>query len=158
MSYCPSYRLVVPLALAVSLYVPAVAAGQGVPTPHAPVSTTLGDIATLRSAFVDAFNAKNATALNALYTTDAIAIGPDGSQTVGATAIGKMNTDSAATWPHAVVASFSTQVYGSTAVDVGTWTVHPKAGGEFVYRYLVVLRHDVKGWRLHYVVNVPVAK
>ena len=80
MSYCPSFRLVFPLALAVSVYVPAVAAGQGVPTPHAPVSTTLGDIAALRSAYVDAFNAKDAKALNALYTTDAIAIGPDGSQ------------------------------------------------------------------------------
>ena len=89
MSYCRSYRHVFPLALAVSLYVPAVAAGQGVPTPHAPVSTTLGDIAAVRSRYVDAFNAKDATALNAFYTADAIAIGPDGSQTVGAPAIGR---------------------------------------------------------------------
>ena len=158
MSHHPWYRRAVPLALAVSLSVPAVAAGQGIPEPHAPVSTTLGDIAALRTAYVDAFNAKDAKAVSAMYTPDAIVIGVDGSQTVGAAAIAKMNADSAANWPHGVVASFATKVYGATAVDIGTWTVHPKAGGEFVSRYLVVLRHGIKGWKVHYLVNVPMAK
>jgi uncharacterized protein (TIGR02246 family) len=158
MSRHPWYRHAVPLAMALSLYVPAVAAGQGVPEPHVPISTTLGDIAELRAAYVDAFNAKDAKAVAAMYTADAISIGVDGSQTVGARAIGKMFADSAANWPHAVINSVSLKVYGATAVDVGTWTVHPKAGGEMVSRYLAVLRHDVKGWKLQYVANVPVPK
>ena len=45
------YRCAAPLALAVSLFAPAIAAAQGVPQPHVPVSTTLGDIAAFRSWF-----------------------------------------------------------------------------------------------------------
>ena len=148
----------VPLALAVCLVLPAIVRGQGVPTNHVPLSTTLGDIAKVRNAYVEAYNAKDAKAVAALYTADAISIGPNGSQVVGARAISKVLADSAPTWPHAVVASTSVKVYGSTAVDVGTWTVHPQAGGEMVSRYIAVLRHGVTGWKLQHVVAVPVAK
>jgi uncharacterized protein (TIGR02246 family) len=158
MSRHPWYRHAVPLALAVSLFIPAIAAGQGIPAGHVPLSSTLGDIAQLRAAYADAFNAKDAKALTAMYTADAISIGADGRQTVGARAIGKMFADSAPTWPHAVVSSDTVRVYGSTAIDVGTWTVHPKEGGDIVNRYLVVLRHGIHGWKLQNVAVVPVPK
>ena len=146
------------LALAVSVGAPLIAVGQGIPKDRTPLTTTVGEIAALRTAYVDAFNAKDANALSAMYTATATVIEVSGVQTVGAAAIGKLFADSAATWPHAVVKSSSLKVYGSTAVDVGTWTVHPKAGGEFVSRYLVVLRKDMKGWKLEYSAGVPVPK
>lgn len=151
-------RHAVPLALAVGLSIPAIAAGQGIPEPHVPLSTTLGDIAKLRTAYVDAFNAKNSMAVSAMYTADAVVIDVDGSQVVGAKEIAKKNAYAAPNWPHAVIASHSVKVYGATAIDVGTWTVHPKEGGEVVNRYLAVLRHDMHGWKLQNVAVVPVPK
>ena len=156
MLHRPWYRYA--LALAVSLCAPVLAVGQGIPKDRTPLPTTIGDIAAVRTAYVTAFNAKDAKAVSAMYTATATVIEASGVQTVGAAAIGKLLADSAATWPHAVVKSSSLKVYGSTAVDVGTWTVHPKAGGEFVFRYLVVLRKDINGWKLEYSAAVPVAK
>lgn len=152
------YRHAVPLALALGFSLPAIAAGQGVPEPHVPVSTTLGDIAKLRTAFAVAYNAKDAAAVNATYAADAVEIGADGSETVGAQAIAKRNEAEAPNWPQIVLAPRSTKLYGSTAVETGTFTAHPAAGGEVVSRYLVVLRHSVNGWKLQYVANVPVPK
>lgn len=151
-------RRALPLALVASVYFPALAAGQGIPANHRPVSTTASDIAAVRAAYAEAFNAKDANAVNAFYTADAVAITANGGQLVGAKAIGKLNSDSAATWPHAVITSTGLKIYGSTAVDVGTFTAHPAGGGEFVSRYLVVLRHDVKGWRIQYASNTPMMK
>ena len=158
MSQGPWYRRALPLALAASLCIPFIASGQGIPKDRAPLTTTLGEISALRTAYVDAFNAKDAKALSAMYTTNAIIISADGSQTEGGPAISKMFADSAANWPHAVVKSSGLRLYGTTAVDVGTWTVHPKAGGEMVSRYLVVLRKDMKGWKLAYSANAPMSK
>ena len=152
------YRCAAPLALAASLFIPAIAVGQGVPEPHVPVSTTLGDIAAMRAAYVDAFNAKDAKAASAMYTADAVLLNADGSQTIGMRSIAKLFADSAANWPHAVATSNSVKVYGNTAIDVGTWTVHPMTGGEMVSRYLAVLRHGVNGWKVQSVALVPVPK
>lgn len=151
-------RHALPLALAVGFSLPAIAAAQGIPAAHVPLSTTLGDIATLRNGYVEAWNAKDANAVSAMYTSDAVVIDVDGTEVSGWKAIAKKNEDGAANWPHAVVNSHSVKVYGATAIDVGTWTVHPKEGGENVYRYLVVLRHGVKGWKLQNVAVAPVPK
>ena len=156
MSHTSWYRRVLPSALAVILSVPAWAAGQGI-QPHVPVSTTLGDIARMRSAYVEAFNARNAAAVNAMYAADAIVLGADGSETTGA-AIARRNLDSVSTWSPAVVRSTSVKVFGATAIDVGTWTIRTPAGVEVVSRYLAVLRRDVKGWKLQNVAVVPVTR
>ena len=144
-------------ALIAALALPAVAPAQGIP-PHVPVSTTLGDLARVRASYVDAFNAHDAAAVSKLYAPDAIVLGADGSETVGASAIAKANADSAATWPQASAHSNSVKVYGSTAIDVGTWTVHLANGGEQVSHYLAVLRHGVSGWKLQHVAIVPAAR
>jgi ketosteroid isomerase-like protein len=139
--------------LAASVLVPSIAAGQGIESPRIPLRTALNDLATLRTSYVDAFNGKDSKALMALYTDDAIVVSAEGVLT-GKEAIGKSMGD-AANWPHAVTKSDSTRVYGATAVDVGTWTTHPAEGGEMKSSYLVVLRHDMNGWKVAYVADVP---
>lgn len=156
MSHRSWYRCAVPLALSACVLVPSIAAGQGIDRPRIPLRTALADIATLRTAYVDAFNAHDAKAVSAMYTKDAIAINEDGTTAWGMAEIAKANSAGADAWPHAVIKSDTVKVYGATAVDVGTWTTHPKEGGEMVTRYLAVLRHDMNGWKVQYVANVPV--
>lgn len=156
MSFRNWYRRAVPLVLAASVLVPAIAAGQGVESPRIPLRTALSDLATLRTSYVDAFNGKDAKAVAALYTDDAVVITEEGQMIMGRAEIAKSMEKDAANWPHAVIKSDSTRVYGATAVDVGTWTVHPAEGGEHVTKYLVVLRHDMNGWKVAYVADVPV--
>ena len=148
------YRRAVPVVLAATVLVPSIAAGQGIETPRIPLRTALNDIATLRSSYVDAFNGKDSKALMNLYSDDAIVVTSEGVST-GKDAIAKGMGD-AGNWPHAVVKSDSVRVYGATAVDVGTWTTHPAEGGEMKSHYLVVLRHDMNGWKVAYVAEVPV--
>ncbi len=150
------FHRALPLVLVVSVLMPSIAAGQGIDAPRIPLRTALKDIATLRTAYVDAFNAHDAAAVSAMYTNDAVAIGADGSVATGLDAIKKSMSEGAENWPHAVIKSDTVKVYGATAVDVGTWTQHPKEGGEEVSHYLAVLRHDMNGWKLAYVASVPV--
>lgn len=153
----PVLRRAAPLALALTLAAPSAALfAQGIKEPHTPVSTARGDIAAIRSSYVDAFNAKNAAAVAALYAPDAVVINPDGSVISGNAAIRKMMADSAANWPHAVVTPDSLRIYGATAVETGTWTTHPASGGEQVSHYLVVLRRYIRGWRIQSLANVAV--
>ena len=60
---------------------------------------------------------------------------------------------------HMVLAadSSSTRVYGNTAVEAGTVTVHPEGGGEDVAHYLSVFRRGMTGWKLVSVALVPKA-
>jgi ketosteroid isomerase-like protein len=141
--------------MAASLWLPTLAQGQGIQA-HVPLSTTLGDIAKARAAYVDAYNARNAAAVTAMFTTDAVVLDADGSETVGARAIGERNAGAAASWPAAAVHSNKVRVFGATAVDVGTWTVRTADHGDAVHRYLAVLRHDVNGWKMQSVAVVPV--
>ncbi|MGH7522771.1 MAG: YybH family protein [Gemmatimonadales bacterium] len=156
---CPKWCLhVVPLALVAGFAVPSVALAQGIPAAHVPLSTTLGDIAKVRNGYVEAWNAKDVKTVNSMYTPDAVVLDVDGTEVVGLSAIAKKNEEGASNWPHAVIASHSVKVYGSTAVDVGTWTVHPADGGEMVYRYLAVVRHGVHGWKLQNIAVAPIPK
>jgi ketosteroid isomerase-like protein len=132
------------------------AAAQGIETPHLPIRTVIDELNTTRALYAEAFNAKNAAAVIAFYLPEAILVGPDGSQIMGAKAIGEMMKKEAPTWPHMVLASDTVRVYGGTAVDFGTVTTHPKAGGEEVSRYMAVLRRGVSGWKLASVAQVPV--
>lgn len=146
------------LALVAGFSIPAIASGQGIPKGHVPVSTTLGDIAKLRTAYGEAWNAKDAKTLNAMFTADATVIDADGSVASGWKEIAKKNEDAAPNWPHTVITSQSVKVYGTTAVDVGTVAMHPADGGEMKYHYLVVLRHGVNGWKLQDVAVSPIPK
>jgi uncharacterized protein (TIGR02246 family) len=146
------------LVLAAGISMPAIASGQGIPANHVPLSTTLGDIAKLRTGYAEAWNAKDAKTLNAMYLADATVIDADGSMVSGWKAIAKKNEDAAPNWPHTVITSQSVKVYGSTAVDVGTVAMHPADGGEMKYNYLVVLRHGVHGWKLQNVAVSPIPK
>ena len=146
------------LVMAAGISLPAIASGQGIPKGHVPVSTTLGDIAKLRTGYATAWNAKDAKTLNAMYTADATVIDADGSVVSGWKDIAKKNEDAAPNWPHTVITSQSVRVYGTTAVDVGTVAMHPAEGGELNYHYLVVLRHGVNGWKLQDVAVAPIPK
>ena len=149
------FRHAIPFALVAGFLAPAMAAAQGIAEPHAPITSTLGEIGKARAEYVDAFNAKDAKAVSAMFTADAIAVGANGSQMVGWQAIAKANADGAASWPHVVINSESVKVYGTTAVDVGTWTQTPAGGAEAQFRYVAVLRHGIHGWKLQDVAMVP---
>jgi ketosteroid isomerase-like protein len=93
-----------------------------------------------------------------MYLDEAIVIRPDGSQLVGAKAIGEALKADAPTWPHMVLTSDTVRVYGGTALDFGTVTTHPKDGGENVSHYLAVLRRGLRGWKIAAVSQVPVTE
>ena len=149
-------RRAVPLVVAASVVVPSIVVGQGIDSPRIPLRTALADINTLRVGYAESFNARDASAVAGAYADDAIVIGTDGQVYAGKDAISKMLSSGADNWPHVVIKSDSVRVYGATAIDVGTWTEHPAGGGEMVSRYLVVLRHDMNGWKLMYAADVPV--
>lgn len=146
----------VPLLLSFALTAPSVAVAQGIEEPRIPLRTALAELSTLRTEYVDAFNRKDAAAVASMYDSDATLISDQGSMK-GGEAIREMMTTEAPTWPHAVIASDTVRVYGNTAVDVGTWTVHPADGGEMVMRYMSVLRRSMSGWKLVSVAVVPAA-
>ena len=150
-------RAAVPVILAAAVLAPA-AMAQGIESNRTPLRTTLAEIGTLRTEYVDAFNKKDAKALAGMYTANAVQVQADGTVLNGNAAISANAAKESATWPHAVIKSDTVYVYGATAVDIGTWTVHPKEGEEVVSRYITVLRHDMRGWKLANVVVVPTTK
>jgi ketosteroid isomerase-like protein len=156
MSLIPPFRRILLLAAALGFAGSTAAAAQGVETPHLPLRTVIDELNSTRASYAEAYNAKNPAAVMAFYLPEAIVVLPDGSQIMGATAIGEMMTKDAPTWPHMVLASDTVRVYGGTAVDFGTATLHPKDGGEQVSRYMAVLRRGVRGWKLASVAQVPV--
>ena len=155
MSRPSRFRHAVPLVLALSLAGTA-AAAQGVETPHIPLRTAIDELNTTRSTYAEAYNAKNSAAVAAMYLDEALVIRPDGSQIMGAKAIGDAMKEEAPNWPHMVLTSDTVRVYGGTALDFGTVTTHAKSGEESVSHYLAVLRRGLKGWKIAAVAQVPV--
>ena len=145
----------VSLLLALAVATPAALAAQGIPANAPALRTSLSDLATLRSTYVDAFNKKDAAAVTALYADDAVVILEDGQMLNGGLEIRSAMAEEAPTWPHAVIESDTTRVYGGTAVDLGTWTVHPTDGGELKFRYVTILRRGIGGWKITHVSLVP---
>jgi uncharacterized protein (TIGR02246 family) len=146
--------LAVPLVLALTLAGPA--AAQGVETPHIPLRTVIDQLNSTRASYAEAFNAKNADAVAAMYLDEAIVIQPDGTELMGAKAIREVLEKDAPNWPHMVLTSDTVRVYGGTALDFGTAKMHPKDGGENVSHYLAVLRRGLRGWKIAAVAQVPV--
>lgn len=143
------------LALAVGM--PSAAHAQ-IDSGLVPLKTAIAEIYSLRVAYADAYNNKDAAALAAMYTADAIWTDEMGHVVKGGDAIKQRLTADAPTFPHMVITPDTLRVFGNTAVDQGTVTMHPAAGGEMIARYLVVLRRDRNGWKLASAVNVSVAK
>ncbi|MEP6689360.1 MAG: nuclear transport factor 2 family protein [Gemmatimonadales bacterium] len=156
MSRIPRFRRVLLKVVALGFAAATAAAAQGVETPHLPLRTVIDELNSTRASYAEAYNAKNAAAVTAFYLPEAILVLPDGSQLMGATAIGEVMKKDAPTWPHMVLASDTVRVYGGTAVDFGTVTLHPKAGGEEVSRYMAILRRGLHGWKVASVAQVPV--
>lgn len=150
-------RLLVVFAVALAAGVPTVVHAQ-IDSGMVPLRTAITELNTLRTAYADAFNKKDVAALMATYDAEAVFIKGNGSVVVGAAAIKMMFVADAPTFPHLVITSDSLHVYGNTAVDNGTLTMHPSAGGELKERYLVVVRRGLAGWKLVRAISVPVAK
>lgn len=126
-----------------------------IPADRVPLRTSLADIGTLRTEYVEAYNRKDAAALSKLFTKDAVSIAADGTVLDGYDAISGAMAAGAPTFPHMVISSDTVQVFGATAIDQGMITTHPAAGGEMKARYMVVLRRDINGWKIHRVTTVP---
>jgi uncharacterized protein (TIGR02246 family) len=137
------------------LLLPTPLLAQGIERDRARLRTALDDLGTFRTEYTEAYNRKDAAAVTAMYADDAIVVQSDGSLLVGSEAIGQSMASSASSWPHGVISSDTTRVYGNTAVDVGTWTTHEAGGGEMVNRYAVVLRRGMQGWKLTHVILTP---
>lgn len=157
MSHRSRFRSSLPLVVVLALAAASAASAQ-IEEPRIPLRTALAEINTLRTEYAENFNAKNSDAITAAYLPDAIVIREDGSVLMGQEAIGEFFAEEAPNWPHLVINSDSVRVYGHSAWDVGTATMHPADGGEMVNRYLVVLRRDMNGWRISRASLVPVTE
>ena len=156
MSRTPWLRRVLLVVAALGFAGASAATAQGVEAPRLPLRTVIDELNSTRASYAEAYNAKDAAAVTAFYLPEAILVLPDGSQIMGASAIGEVLKKDAPSWPHMVLASDTVRVYGGTAVDFGTVKLHPKAGGEEVSRYMAVLRRGLHGWKLASVAQVPV--
>ena len=145
----------VPFLLVLALVVPSVVAAQGVEAPRIPLRTALGELNTLRTEYAEAFNRKDAAGVAALYSSDGVLIDAMGKKIVGTEALREYMSGRGGQG-HMVLASDSVQVYGNTAVDIGTVTLHPEGGGEDVARYLSVTRRGMTGWKIVSVAVTPI--
>lgn len=149
----PSVAILLTLALAA----PSIARAQ-IEEGRVPLRTAVTELQTFRAEYADDYNKKDVAALTALFAPDAIVILRDGSVFTGQAAIRKAFLTDPAKMPHVVIVSDSMRVYGNTAMDQGTLTSHPPAGGALVDRYLVVLRRGMQDWKIVRLAVVPVAK
>jgi uncharacterized protein (TIGR02246 family) len=132
---------------------PSVATGQGIERPRVPVRTALDELRALREEYAEAFNKKDTAKLVGMYAPDATLIGSDGVVLTGKDAIQK--SLEAGPWMKMSIASDTVQVFGNTAVDVGTVRMSGSEGHEDVSHYLVVLRRGVAAWKLNSLAIVP---
>lgn len=152
----PTRSWIARLMLFLLVLVPSVASAQGIAADRQRLRTAMDDLRALRTEYVEMYNKKDAAGITNLYADDAILIQPDGTMLTGTEEIGKAMADDSKNWAHAVITSDTLRVYGSTAVDIGTFTTHPAGGAEQVSRYTSVLRRGINGWKLtHVVVMVP---
>lgn len=135
--------------------VAAALAGCAAPAPEM-VDTTAEDLAAinaLRSAWVTAHNAGDASALAGLYTADAVEA-PDGAPSVmGTAAIEQMFAERfAAGSATATVTAAETEVSGDWGFDRGTFsaTLTPAEGEPMQEsgRYLVIVQRTDDGWKI----------
>jgi uncharacterized protein (TIGR02246 family) len=143
------------LAVSVALAGPSLAGAQGIEEPRIPLRTALKEIRTLREAYAESFNRKDAAAVADMYAPDATAILRDGRVLNGKDAIRQAFVAEAAKWPHMTITSDTVRVFGHTAWDVGTTRAHRAEGGEEVSHYLVVLRRGLKDWKISGLAAVP---
>ena len=134
------------------MLVPSLAVAQGIAPDRQRLRTAMDDLRALRTEYVEMFNKKDANGVTNLYADDAIIIQPDGTMLTGTEEIAAAMTEDSKTWAHSVIESDTLRVYGSTAVDIGTFTSHPEGGAEQKLRYTSVLRRGMNGWKLTHVV------
>lgn len=151
-------RRVAPLLLTAGLVVPSFALAQGIAPGRTPLRTSLDEIRVVRESYAEAYNRKDAAAVASVYADDAVVVFPDGSMLSGSEAIAAHLKAEAPNWPHLVIKSDTVRVYGNTAVDIGTATMHPKEGAEEISRYMVMTRRGMNGWKVTHVTLVPMAK
>lgn len=143
----------VPVLLTLGLATPALAQ---IDEPVVPLQTKQTELYRFRVEYAENFNKHDVAAVLAMYAPDARVVAANGAVFVGTEQIRGMLTQSVSEIPHLIIASDTMEVFGNTAVDMGTSTAHPAAGGEQVTRYVVVLRRDLKGWHLIRVIVTPV--
>lgn len=135
------------LLVTLALAVPSIARAQ-IPDSVIPLKTVHDEVNRFRHEYAEYYNKKDVAGLTTMYSPSAIITLEDGSSYVGRPAIFSFLTKQAPTFPHLVITSDSLIAFGSTAVDVGTTTMHPPAGGELKSRYLVVLRRTMGQWSI----------
>lgn len=150
-------RFLVLAGFAVSAAVPTLAHAQ-IDSGMVPLRTAISELNSLRTQYAEMYNKKDVAGLVATYDPGAIAVMSNGTVLMGSDAIRKSLTTDAPNFPHLVIKSDTMRVFGNTAIDEGTLTMHPSSGGEMVERYLVVLRRNMNGWHLIRTMSVPVAK
>jgi uncharacterized protein (TIGR02246 family) len=149
--------MLIGLGLAVGLTACAPAA------PPAPADTTTEDtaaITALRDAWVSGYNAGDATAVAALYASDAVRMDGESPTITGRSNIQEALTTQLSATPATIsLRSDEMQLMGDHAFDRGTFTVTltPEGGGSAVTssgRYLVLLRKQADGsWKLTHTID-----
>ncbi len=144
------------LSMALTLVLAPTFAHAQIDEPRIPLQTKLTELTRFRTEYAENFNKHDAAAVAAMYAPDAILIARTGQVFSGRDQIAHYMTNGTREIPHIIIASDSMVVYGNTAVDTGKLTQHPAAGGELVSHYMVVLRRDMKGWKIMRVSDTPV--
>ena len=134
------------------MLVPSLAVAQGIAPDRQRLRTAMDDLRALRTEYVEMFNKKDVSGVTNLYADDAIIIQPDGTMLTGTEEIAASMKEDSKTWAHSVIESDTLRVYGTTAVDIGSFTSHPEGGAEQKLRYTSVLRRGMNGWKLTHVV------
>lgn len=145
------------LFVTLAFAVPSTATAQ-IPDSVVPLQTVISETNRFQAEYAEYYNKKDVPALVAMYAPDAIFTAENGTVYVGRDAIQAAFTKMASTFPHIVIQSDSMIAFGSTAIDMGTITMHPAAGGEHKSRYLAVLRRSLGEWKLIRVARTPVTK
>lgn len=149
-----STRYPLTMLLLLGLAAPAVVQAQ-IPDEAIPLQTSLSQLRVLRAEYAEAWNNKDAAALTALYTDDAVAVLPDGKVLSGSKALHAYFADQGSALPHMVITPNEPRVYGNMAFEEGMLTQHPAGGGEVHLRYMVVSRRNMSQWKLFRTITVP---
>lgn len=149
-------RSVLSAVVAAAVLVPSFAAAQGIEEPRIPLRTKLAELNTLRTEFETAVNAKDAAAAASIYAPHAIYQRADGTVLRGADAIREALASEAEGWGRFTITSDTVQMYGNTAVDIGSGTMEMADGSTRSMRYTAVLRRDLNGWKLVADAETPV--
>jgi uncharacterized protein (TIGR02246 family) len=126
---------------------------QGVPENAAPLEPTTAQLERLRTKYNEAFNKKDAAAVAALYTQNAIVITSDGQVLQGRPAIEQGMRTASADWGQLTSTGLDTRRLGSWGWQVGSTEMKGGPTAE-AGRYLAIFGKEQGVWKIRALASV----